>query len=463
MTQPTPKNASAARRRLNGALAVLFWIGVWQVASAAVGSEFILAGPLDALSALVRLVPTPAFWGQVAFSAVRIASGTAAGYLIAIALAALSWRSDLARTLTAPALSAIKGTPVACVVVVLLIWFGSRNVSAIAVFLMALPGIYFPVLKGLETLDAKQGELFRLHRAGARRTLLAHVVPGVLPYLVSASATVLPMSWKAGVAAELIGVPDGSIGERIYQAKLLLETADLFAWTIVVVIVAWAFEHAVLAGLRALWPACGKLAAAAPGGRVEPAANTCTLDAHELVVGHDGRAACAPIDFRLRAGDALCLLGRSGAGKTTVLYSVSGLIPPLAGSLKTCPNARFSAVFQEPRLVEDLTAIENIRLFAQAGTDVRALAEEVLPPSALDVPVRSLSGGQRRRVELVRAFAAPADITVLDEPFSGLDADAHTRALAFISRHREERMLVVSTHDERDPRALGAQALRIHG
>lgn len=462
MTRPNTQDDTRSTRRLSGALAVLFWVVIWQVASMVVDSEFILAGPLDALGALIDLLPTADFWHEVLFSAVRIIGGTAAGYLVAIALAALSWRSRLARTLAAPALSAIKSTPVACVVVVLLIWFGSRNVSAIAVFLMALPGIYFPVLKGLETLDAKQGELFRLYRTGTRRTLLAHIVPGVLPYLVSASATVLSMSWKAGVAAELIGVPDGSIGERIYQAKLLLETADLFAWTIVVVIIAWAFEHAALAGLRALWPACGRTAANMPPAPSEPAANTCTLEARELVVGHDGRAACAPIDCRLQAGDALCLLGPSGAGKTTVLYSIAGFIPPVAGSLEVVPSPRFSAVFQESRLIEDLTAIENIMLFARAGVDARALAEEVLPPSALDVPVRSLSGGQRRRAELVRAFAAPADITLLDEPFSGLDAEAHRRALAFIERHRERRLLIVSTHDEHDPQTLGAQTLRIH-
>ena len=186
----------------------------------AVNSEFILAGPLDAARSLVHLIPEPEFWGHIGFSLARIALGTAAGYVLAIALAAC--RPCVARGAHPhrPALSAIKSTPVACVVVVLLIWFGSRNVSAIAVFLLVLPGVYFPVLKGLDQLDPAREELFWLYRARWGVRLLAHVVPGVLPYLVSASATVLSMSWKAGVAAELIGVPDGSIGERIYQAKL---------------------------------------------------------------------------------------------------------------------------------------------------------------------------------------------------------------------------------------------------
>ncbi len=448
-------------RLASGALAALFWIAVWQLASMIVASEFILAGPLDALAALVRLVPTADFWAQVGFSAVRIVCGTAAGYALAIALAALSWRSRIVRALVSPALSAIKGTPVACVVVVLLIWFGSRNVSAIAVFLMALPGVYFPVLKGLEELDPHMDELMRLYRAGTPTRLLALCVPGVLPYLLSASATVLSMGWKAGVAAELIGVPTGSIGERIYQAKLLLETADLFAWTIAIVAIAWVFERAALALMRVIWPTAGRLAAAhaSCGSRAADAhGGVC---AQKLVVGHDGVAACGAIDLDLASGDILCLLGASGAGKTTLLHTVAGLIAPLEGSLHVDATARFSAVFQESRLIDDLTPVENIALLAADGADTRALAAELLPEPALDTPVRELSGGQRRRVELVRALAAPSDIVLLDEPFTGLDANTHARALSFIARHRDGRTILLSTHDEQDPSALDARVARL--
>lgn len=450
-----------ARRGATKAIAVLFWIGVWQVASMAVGSEFILAGPLDAARALVRLVPSPAFWGHIGFSSLRIVGGTVASYALALALAALAWRSTAARVLISPALTAIKSTPVACVVVVLLIWFGSVNVSAIAVFLMALPGVYFSVLKGLDELDPKLVELFDIHRARRSVRLCALIWPGVLPYLVAASETVLSMSWKAGVAAELIGVPDGSIGERIYQAKLLLETADLFAWTIVVVAIAWVFERAALALMRASWPAAGRWAARRVAAESAAPAGTAALHANGLVVGYRGHAACAAVDLDLTRGDSLCLMGPSGAGKTTILRTVCGLTPALGGTLTVTDCTRWAAVFQEARLVDDLTAVENVTLFAAADADVRGLLSELLPEDALEVPVRELSGGQRRRVELVRAFAAPADIVLLDEPFSGLDRTAHDGALAFIVRHRDERILIVSTHDEGDAAALAAPTLRI--
>ena len=154
-------------------------------------------------------------------------------------------------------------------------------------------------------------------------------------------------------------------------------------------------------------------------------------------------------------------MGPSGAGKTTLLDTICGLLAPLDGNLRIPTDTRYAAVFQDIRLVDELSAIENVRLFATTDTDARAMLAELLPDDVLDKPVRELSGGQRRRVELARAFAAPADIVALDEPFGGLDRATHETALAFIARHRDERILIVSTHDEGDALALGAPILRI--
>lgn len=464
MTAPLSTRTLSPVTALARVGAVAFWLLVWQVTSMAVGSGLILAGPVETATALVRLLPTAAFWGQVGFSTLRIVGGSLAGYACALAFAAAAWRFPLVRTLLHPALSVIKGTPVACVVVLLLIWIGSRNVSAIAVFLLVLPGVYFPVLTGLDELDAGQRELFKVFGARGLTRLLALVWPGILPYITAASSTVLGMSWKAGVAAELIGVPTGSIGERIYQAKLLLETADLFAWTIVVVLLSWVFERIVLAMLRASWPATGRIAV-----RLRHIATTtrggsgAIVEAQNFLIGYDGRAICAPISLELPAGGTLCLNAPSGTGKTTLLRSIAGLQASIGGELKNKAKG-IAAVFQDTRLVEDLTAIENIDLFAGTSDGkqkARALLTELLPSEVLDVPVRALSGGQRRRVELARAFAAPANLILLDEPFTGLDTETHKRALAFIQRHRDDKTLIIATHNPADAVTLHATILAL--
>lgn len=447
---------------------VAFWLVVWQVASMLDSSGILLCGPLDALLALCRLSSAQTFWSSIWFSTLRIVAGVLLGYIIAGVLAAASWHTSTVRILLQPALLAIKSTPVACIVVILLIWTGAANVSIITVLLLVVPAIYFALCTGLDNMDAGQRDLFEIFGARGRRRFFALIWPAVLPYLQAASSTILGMSWKAGIAAELIGVPAGSLGERIYQAKLLLETPDLFAWTFCVICLSWLFEHGAMALLRGTWPRAAKLALRAPRDLMEsggeaPSGHNASLRAQGLLIGYGAEPLCEPLDFALGPSSCLCLQAPSGTGKTTLLHTVARLQRPLAGSLENTAWGR-SMIFQDACLVEDLDAIDNILLFARPGftrKDARDLACELLPKDALSRPVRELSGGQRRRVELVRAFAAPGELVLLDEPFGGLDAQAHSCALAFVKRHGAGRIVVFATHDANDAQALTAQVLEL--
>lgn len=444
---------------------VAFWLVVWQVASMLDSSGILLCGPLDALLALCRLSSTQTFWNSIWFSALRIVAGVLLGYIIAGALAAASWHTSTVRILLQPALLAIKSTPVACIVVILLIWTGAANVSIITVLLLVVPAIYFALCTGLDSMDAGRSELFEVFGVRGRRRFFALIWPAILPYLEAASSTVLGMSWKAGIAAELIGVPAGSLGERIYQAKLLLETPDLFAWTFCVICLSWLFEHGAMALLRGTWPRAAKLALRAPRDLMESGHRNsdASLRAQGLLIGYGAEPLCEPLGFSLGPSSCLCLQAPSGMGKTTLLHTVARLQKPLGGALENAAQG-CSMMFQDTRLVEDLDALDNILLFARRGfsrKDARGVACELLPKDALSRPVCELSGGQRRRVELARAFAAPGELVLLDEPFGGLDAQAHSCALAFVKRHGAGRIVVFATHDADDARALGAQILEL--
>lgn len=464
-TNPPIDKKTLSVRALTRCAPVAFWLVVWQVVSMLDSSGILLCGPLDALLALCRLSSTQTFWSSIWFSTLRIVAGVLLGYIIAGVLAAASWHTSTVRILLQPALLAIKSTPVACVVVILLIWTGAANVSVITVLLLVVPAIYFALCAGLDNMDAGQRDLFEIFGARGRRRFFALIWPAILPYLETASSTVLGMSWKAGIAAELIGVPAGSLGERIYQAKLLLETPDLFAWTFCVICLSWLFEHGAMALLRGTWPRAAKLALRAPRDLRASGhgSSDASLRAQGLLIGYGAEPLCGPLGFSLGPSSCLCLQAPSGTGKTTLLHTVARLQCPLAGSLENTARGR-SMMFQDTRLVEDLDAIDNILLFARPGftrKDARDLACELLPKDALSRPVRELSGGQRRRVELTRAFAAPGELVLLDEPFGGLDAQAHSCALAFVKRHGAGRIVVFATHDADDAQALGAQILEL--
>lgn len=113
-------------------------------------------------------------------------------------------------------------------------------------------------------------------------------------------------------------------------------------------------------------------------------------------------------------------------------------------------DVAIAQVYQDIRLVEELSAIDNVMLIASADlspAEARKRLEELLPSDAIDVPVGALSGGQRRRVELVRAFAASSHLVLLDEPFTGLDAQARELAQTHILAHMEDGAVLISAHD----------------
>lgn len=428
-----------------GAVAA-FWLAVWVLVAALVAQPLILPGPGAVAVALLRLVWDVGTWAILAGSGARILGGLALAAVCGGVLAGVSVRSRTFSRLVAPALSFVKATPVACVVVLLLIWLGSARVSIAAVFLMALPGVYFSLAEGLAQANKPLEQMFRLHGVRGWRLFCAHTWREVLPFVLSCARAVIGMSWKAGVAAELIGMAAGTVGERIYQAKLLIETADLLAWTVLVVAASWACERVLVWLLRVSGPVAWGAAVRSHGRAGGPAGGGA---AAELALAVGDRAPWAPaldgLVFNVLAGGRICVMGASGVGKSTLLALAAGECAPC------------SMVFQDVRLVEDASALDNVLVCADACVDASsaaALLRLLVPGVDVHARVAELSGGQRRRVEIARALLCPGDAVILDEPFTGLDAAARDACAEVVLDLLDGRMLLLATHDAVDARAL---------
>lgn len=431
-----------------GAVAA-FWLAAWDFAAALVAQPLILPGPGTVALALLRLVCDAGTWAILAGSGVRILGGLALAAVCGGLLAGISSRSRAFARLVAPALSFVKATPVACVVVLLLIWLGSARVSIAAVFLMALPGVYFSLVEGLTQADKPLEQMFRLHGVRGWRLFCAHTWREVLPFVLSCARAVIGMSWKAGVAAELIGMAVGTVGERIYQAKLLIETADLLAWTVLVVMASWACERVLVWLLRASGPAAWRAAVLSHGRGLRGRAGA--ADVAELALAVGDRAPWAPaldgLVLNVPAGGRICVMGTSGVGKSTLLALAAGECAPC------------SMVFQDVRLVESASALDNVLVCADARVDASsaaALLRLLVPGVDVHARVAELSGGQRRRVEIARALLCPGGAVILDEPFTGLDTAARDACAEVVLDLLVGRMLLLATHD-----AVDAQALNI--
>ena len=237
--------------------AVLFWLLVWQGASMALAAAYphgylLLASPLSALVRLGELACTAAFWRAVGNSALHIFGGFLLSCVLAVLLAALSARFRAARELLSPLVAAVKAVPVVSFIILALVWLDGRDLSLFISALMVFPPVYLNVLAGIDSADRQLLEMAAVFRVPFRRQLRGIWLPQVLPYFRAACSLALGLCWKAGAAAEVIGLPGGTIGERLYTAKVYFQTPDLFAWTAVIVAVAVVFEKVFLALIDAL-------------------------------------------------------------------------------------------------------------------------------------------------------------------------------------------------------------------
>jgi len=228
----------------------VFWIALWQVFAMRIGHEILLPSPLAVLKKLAGLVFESGFWASIFFSLSRITSGFFLATAASVLLAVLTAKLRIVRDLLAPLIAVIKATPVASIIILILIWLPSRNLSVILSMLIVFPIVYTNVVYGITQTDRKLIQMADLFAISQVRRFRYIYLPHVFPYFLSACSVSLGLCWKSGIAAEVIGIPSGSIGERLYQAKIYLQTPELFAWTIVIIAASVIFETLLLRLLK---------------------------------------------------------------------------------------------------------------------------------------------------------------------------------------------------------------------
>ena len=240
--------------------AVLLALTFWQLAAMRIHSNILLVTPLAVLARLGTIWKEPVFWHAVWFSFYHVAAGFSLGLLAGVFLAALAGRYPWLETLFWPWIAAAKSVPVASFVVICLVWLSARNLSIFVSFLVVLPVIYQNMLSGMKSSDLLLNEMAEVFHMGAWKRFRYLLVPQLFPYLAAACRVTLGMAWKAAIAAEIIGAPGGSIGKMMYQAKIYLDTDDLLAWTVVIIILGLLCEKLFLRGLARLGRSLGGVA-----------------------------------------------------------------------------------------------------------------------------------------------------------------------------------------------------------
>ncbi len=238
------------KKALQAAAPPALWLGVWQLAALAAGRELLLPGPLAVGERLLVLAGTADFWLSVGSTLGRVFLGLLWGALAGAALAFATHFSPWADRLISPAVRVVRATPVVSFILLVYLWVARSAIPWVIAGLMVLPVVWGALGAGLDSLDKQLLEFARAYRFTRFKTLRLVCLPALRPQFSAGLLTAFGLAWKSGVAAEVLCPPAYAIGSRIQQAKLGLETADLFAWTLAIVALSLALEKLLRQGLK---------------------------------------------------------------------------------------------------------------------------------------------------------------------------------------------------------------------
>ncbi len=232
----TNKIKSFVSKTILGIIVFSFWIGIWAIAAMFVGNSYFLPTPLDSLVALLALSSKVYFYKVIFASFFRVILGLFIGLVFGVSLGSLCHISAVFRKFISPIITVLKAMPVATFIIILWItMMGSRLTVFIGV-IMVLPIIYQNTLEGFDSIDVKLRELSMVFELSFLRKFRLLIFPTLFSYIYPALITSVGLAFKSQIAAEIIAYTKNSIGQYIFDAKYNLNTPEVFAWAIVIVV-----------------------------------------------------------------------------------------------------------------------------------------------------------------------------------------------------------------------------------
>ena len=455
--------------------AICFWLFVWHFLSLKINSSIFLPSPEATYKALIRIGKRAGFWQTIFNTFSKIAKGFLLALIAGTFSAIISSFVKIIDVLVSPFMRLLKTVPVASFIILALLWVKSDKLSVLISFVMVTPVVYINILQSFDNVDNNLLEMADIFDVGLLRRLRFIYVPALVSGFMSACKIGLGFCFKAGIAAEIIGLPFQSIGSELYKSKLYLMTDELFAWTVVIVLMSVFFEGVCIYLLNKLSCIIEKTNISRKAenenkadkshkkkGEYEKLENNNILMIKEITKSYGKQKVLENISFNLNESERICIYGKSGIGKTTLLRIIAGL--EKADSGKITFSGRVSMVFQEDRLLENTDVYTNLYCVLGSRFD-KAKADRHLKEVGLEGAgnkiVSELSGGMKRRVAIVRCMMKSSEIILLDEPFKGLDTILKDNIIRYVVKYLNGRAVIMVTHDISEAEKIQAEIIEI--
>lgn len=443
-------------------LSILLIPVAWQLLSWQMAQPQLIPSFPDLIRALLRLVYTPGFLVSIGTTCLRACVGLLLSLAAASITAFLLNRSEAIRFLFMPWLSLLRSVPVISFILLALIFLNPEMIPLLIAFLTMYPLLTENLLKGLMNRRDSWKMLARQFHLNAWNRLFQINYPQLKPYLFSGLASAVGFGWRAIIMGEVLSQCVDGIGKRMKEAQVFIDVPELIAWTLVAIVLSWLTDK-LISRLSDWQPSVRYRHSAVELQAVSLQPNDiCLTDvSYSYGVHH--------MNIVLKAGKIYALSAPSGQGKTTLLQLLNGTLKPTGGEIAHLPG-QTANLFQEPTLLPQLTAKENIMLGGAAYYDRTILEQQSLRMldtfqlgEQADMYPAALSYGQQQRVALARALMFPAGLLLLDEPFNGLDVELRQLVARFLVEWQQEKQatVVFSSHHADEIKAMNAEVITL--
>ena len=223
-------------------ISAVFWTALWDFLSYRVGMKYVLPSPAVTFKRLYEMMGESSFYEYAGNSLMSIFKGFIGGALIGTVLGTLSAFIKGADILFSPLNTVIKATPVASFIILAFIWMDNSDIPVLISVLMITPIVWSALKNALQSVDTELIEMARSYKMPFFKKVTSLYVPSVLPAYLTALVTAMGLGWKAGIAAEVLCGTNDTLGNGLLTAKTYLETVDMFAYTVAIIILSVIME-----------------------------------------------------------------------------------------------------------------------------------------------------------------------------------------------------------------------------
>jgi ABC-type nitrate/sulfonate/bicarbonate transport system ATPase subunit/ABC-type nitrate/sulfonate/bicarbonate transport system permease component len=436
---------------------ILLLIVLWQGTAMFVKLPELFPSVTDLIAGLLKLFKEGDFYISLANTILRGILGFIIALALSFLMAAIALHHDFWKAFFHPLLVTIRSIPVISLVLVALLWLSPPGLPIFIAFFTMFPILYQNILSGLEHTDEKLIEMAVVFRKTTLQRFFTIYLPASHTLIFSGIATAMGFGWRAVIIGEVLATPIHGIGTGMKKAQAFIDMRELLAWTVVAILVSFAFDYFIKLIAEKQYRCRLKLT------DINLVKTSLPTDKKQFEISHlnksfNNKTVINNFSTQL-SNDAVYLLkSSSGSGKTTLMRIIAGLTKKDSGTIHMDKHFVLSYSFQDARLIPWLSTEENIAFalpcFPKISTQLFKKLNEIIDLLELTDEKNKLpdelSGGQQQRVALARALIVRSDILLLDEPLSGLGQALKNKIVGIIENHTAEYKPIIlwATHED---------------